>query len=92
MIVRALLRVVFAVVNFILGLIGSIPVFPDGFFSTIIEYINTIITNGAGLFFFVIRPQTFYVAIDILFFLYVAEPLYHFIMWVLRKIPFLGIQ
>lgn len=92
MIVSVLLGVVFLVVRFILSLIGTIPVFPQGFFDSILAYISAVITNGAGLFFFVIRPQTFFIAIDILFFLYTAEPLYHFIMWVLRKVPFLGIK
>lgn len=92
MIVTALLSLVFLVVNFILGLLGSIPGFPSGMLATITSYISEVIDQGAGLFFFVIRPQTFHVAVDILFFLWFAEPIYYMVMWVLRKIPFLGIK
>ncbi len=92
MIVTALLNLVFIVVNAILGLLGTIPGFPAGFLTGIIDYIEAVIDGGAGLFFFVIRPATFHIAIDILFFLWIVEPLYYFIMWVLRKIPFLNIE
>lgn len=92
MIVTALLKLVFIVVNAILSLLGVIPGFPAGFLSSIISYLQLVIEGGSGLFFFVIRPETFSVAIDILFFLWVAEPLYYFIMWVLKKIPFLHIS
>lgn len=92
MIVSALLNLVFIVVNAILSLLGTIPGFPAGFLSSIITYIDTVITGGAGLFFFVIRPATFAVAMDILFFLWAIEPLYYFIMWVLKKLPFVNID
>lgn len=92
MIVMTLLNVVYFVVNGILSLLGMIPGFPEGFLSSIITYIDTVIDGGAGLFFFVIRPVTFAVAIDVLFFIWMAEPLYYFIMWVIKKIPFLNIE
>ena len=93
MIVTVLANIVFLVIGWIISALGVVfPVFPEGFLTSITTYIQTIIDNGAALFFFVIRPQTFFVAIDILFFLYVAEPAYHFVMWVLRKIPFLNIS
>lgn len=93
MIVTILLSLVFMVINWILSAIAVVfPVFPEGFLTTISSYIQLIIDNGSALFFFVIRPSTFFIAIDILFFIYVAEPAYHFVMWVLRKVPFLNIS
>lgn len=92
MIVAVLLEVVFVVVDFILSLLGTIPGFPEGFLSSIISYIQTVITGGSGLFFFFIRPSTFLIAIDIVFFVWYIEPLYKFIIWVLKKIPFLNIE
>lgn len=92
MIVTALLNLVFLVINFIIGLLGQIPGFPAEMLSRTIQYIDTVITGGAGVFFFLIRPTTFGIAIDILFFLWVAEPLYYFIRWVLRKVPFINIE
>lgn len=92
MIVRMVCSVVFTIVDWLIGALGTLPVFPAGVFSAVEAYIATIIENGAGLLFFVIRPQTFYNCIDILFFVYAAEPLYYFAMWVIKKLPFLGIQ
>lgn len=92
MIVTVLLNLVFLVVDFIIGLLGVIPSFPTEMITSVETYIAAIIDQGAGLFFFLIRPQTFYIAIDVLFFLYAGEHIYYFVMWVLRKIPFLGVE
>ena len=93
MIVTILLGLVFMVINWILTALSVVfPVFPEGFLSTISSYISMVIQNGTALFFFVIRPSTFLIAIDILFFLYMVVPAYHFVMWVLRKVPFLNIS
>ena len=92
MIVSALLGIVFTVVNFILGLLGQIISFPEGFLDAIMYYINLVITNGAGLLFFFVHYNTVMIALDVLFFIWTAEPLYNFIMWLLRKVPFLNIQ
>ena len=83
---------VFLVINWILGLLGNIPSFPSGLVSSITSYIATVVNGGAGILFFFVRSSTFFAALDIIAFMYVAEPLYHFIMWVLRKVPFLGIE
>lgn len=92
MIVTIVLSLVFLVVDFILSLLGTIPSFPVGFLDSIISYLSMVIDYGSGLFFFVIRPATFFVAIDILAFIWFAEPLYHFVMWVLRKVPFINVE
>lgn len=92
MIVTIVIGLVFLVVDFILSLLGTIPSFPVGFLDSIINYLSMIIQYGSGLFFFVIRPSTFFIAIDIIFFLWAIEPLYKFIMWVLRKIPFIDVE
>jgi len=92
MIVTALLGIVFSIINFILSLIGNIISFPEGFLDAVLYYINLIVTNGAGLLFFFGRYSTVMVALDVLFFLWTAVPLYHFIMWILRKVPFINVQ
>lgn len=92
MIVTALLSLVFMVVNFIIGLLGVIPSFPDELLVSAQQYIMYIVNGASGLFFFVIRPSTFQFAIDIVFFVWAAEPIYRMVMWVLRKIPFLHIS
>lgn len=93
MIITVLVGLVFMIINWIISALAIVfPVFPEGFLTTIGTYIQTVIDNGAALFFFVIRPATFFIAIDILFFIYAAEPIYHFVMWVLRKVPFLNIS
>lgn len=93
MIVSWLLSGLFLIVDFILSLLNLVfPVLDSSFFTGITNYLQSIISNGSGLLFFIIPPDTFRLSIDILFFLYTAEPLYHFVIWVLRKIPFLGIN
>lgn len=92
MIVSLLINLVWLVVQGIISLLGVIPGFPAEVISSALTYIDTVLTSGSGLFFFIIRPQTFANAMDILFFIWAAEPLYHFIMWVIRKIPVVNIE
>lgn len=92
MIVSVLVGLVFIIIHAIIALLGAIPSFPAEFLQGILTYLQQIINFGSGLFFFLIRPTTFRIAVDILFFVWVAEPLYHFIMWVIRKIPFANIE
>lgn len=92
MIVKLLLSLVFKIVAFILSLVGSFLSFPEGFMTSVMNYVDLLISNGAGLLFFIVRYQTVMVALDVLFFIWTAVPLYHFVMWVLRKVPFLNIE
>ena len=57
-----------------------------------IRYILYVFTQGASLFFLLVPAETFLVAIDVVFFFWLYTPLATFIMWVLRKLPFLGIE
>lgn len=76
----------------VLSLLPAFPSLNAETIENITAYVNLIITNGLSLFYFFVRPSTFHIALDILLFIFIAEPIYKFIMWVLRKIPFLGIQ
>lgn len=54
--------------------------------------ITYVFTNVGSIFFFFVPQATFFSIMDILFFLWVFKPLYLFVMWLLRKIPFLNMS
>ena len=92
MIVTILLNIVYKIILWILSLLPVFPSLSAETVNNIRTYIDLIINNGLSLFYFFIRPTTFKAALDVLLFIFIAEPIYKFVMWVLRKIPFLGIQ
>ena len=53
---------------------------------------NYVFSNIAGIFFFFIPQTTFFYCMDLLFIIWSFVPLYWVCMWILRKIPFLGIK
>lgn len=92
MIVSIVFALVGIVFNAIMSIFGTIPGFDNGLITAAYTLINTIIQTSSAFIFFLIRPATFFAALDILVFIHFAEPLYHFVMWLLRKLPFLGIK
>lgn len=92
MIVSIVLALVGVIFNALMNLFGTIPAFSSGMLASAYNLIDTIIQTSSAFVFFMIRPATFFAALDILVFLHFAEPIYHFVMWLLRKLPFLGIK
>jgi len=90
MIVEWLLHSFWNLILFILSFFPEIPSY--GFFNSIISYIRTVFTFGSGLFFLFIPVVPFTIAVDVLFFFWINEPLGRFVIWILKKIPFLGIE
>lgn len=89
MIIKAALSLVWAIVSWIVSLF-DIPSAVN--VSGLVSYVHTVFNTGAGMLFYFFRPATFYAACDIVFFFWAAEPLWHFVQWVLRKLPFLNIS
>ena len=86
------LKIVYSIVLWILSFL---PLFPSVSLETlqsIYSYLDLIIVNGMSLFYFFVRPTTFKICLDVVAFVFIAEPTYKFIMWLLRKIPFLSIE
>lgn len=69
----------------------SIPAFPGELTENINSFLDLIFNNLTLLGFFV-RPVTLQIAIPILIILLNFENLYKLTMWILRKIPMLGIK
>lgn len=69
----------------------NLPPFPGDLTSSINSFLDLIFNNLSLLGFF-IRPATLVVGIPVLIILLNFDEVYKFTMWILRKIPFLGIQ
>lgn len=69
----------------------SLPQFPGDLTTSISSFLDLIFNNLSLLGFF-IRPSTLVVVIPVLIILLNFDEVYKFTMWILRKIPFLGIQ
>lgn len=90
MIIEALLNLIKLLLNVVFGWI-SLPPFPEELTSSIDMFISLIFDNLSLLGFF-IRPITLTVSIPILIILLNFEQVYKLVMWIVRKIPFLGIK
>ncbi len=69
----------------------NIPNFPSELINNINAFLDLIFNNLTLLGFFV-RPITLQIAIPVLIILLNFEYLYKLTMWILRKIPMLGIK
>lgn len=69
----------------------NLPAFPEGLTTSINSFIDLIFDNLTLLGFF-IRPATIKLIIPALIILLNFDNIYKLTMWILRKIPFLGIK
>lgn len=90
MILEILLNLVFGLLKIVFGWI-SLPAFPETLTSSIDGFLGLIFDNITLLGFF-IRPITITIVVPILIILLNFEEVYKLTMWILRKIPFLGLQ
>lgn len=92
MITKIVLSAVGILVNWFITILGVFPQFPSEALPAVTSYISTVLRGGCGLVFFLIRPQTFFNALDVCLILWKKESIYYFTMWLIKKIPFLGIK
>lgn len=90
MIIEALLTLVFTVLKFAFGWI-NLPAFPNELSVNIDTFLSYIFNNLTILGFF-IRPLTLTLFIPTLIIVLNFDHIYKFTMWILRKIPFLGVK
>lgn len=69
----------------------NIPAFPKDLRVNINSFLDLIFNNLDFLGFF-IRPQTLKIVIPLLLFLFNFKYIYKFIMWLIRKIPFISME
>ena len=90
MILEALLNLIKTLLNVVFGWI-SLPPFPVELTNSVDSFLRLIFDNLSLLGFF-IRPLTLTIAIPVLIILLNFEQVYKLVMWIVRKIPFLGIK
>lgn len=90
MIIKGLLELIFAAFKLIFNILPSLP--PVSFFNIILVFINDILSTGIGLLCFFVRPGTLIVGFSLFLTIFTFEHSYHFVMWVMKKIPFFGIK
>lgn len=90
MILEAILNLVSSLLQICFGWI-NIPSFPSDLTVSINSFLDLIFNNLSLLGFF-IRPTTITLVVPTLIILLNFEYVYKFTMWILRKIPFLGIE
>lgn len=91
MIIKALFSLVLSLFSFLLGLFPSIPAFPDEV-SQVLATVKEYIVSGMGILNSFMYGQVIVVMLGISVGLFVAYEVYIFIMWVVKKIPLLGIE
>ena len=79
------------IINAILNLLDVLPQFPESLVSHLNAFFDLLFDNLTVLGFFV-PVTTLKVLIPLLLVVLNFERLYTFVMWVLRKIPMLGIR
>ena len=90
MIIAALLELIFAALKLIFGILPAIP--GVTFLETILTFVNDILVQGIGLLCFFIRPSTVLLGFSIFLAIFSFKYIYSFCVWVLKKIPGLGIE
>ena len=90
MILEALLNLIQLLLNVVFGWI-NIPQFPESLTRSIDSFLDLIFENLSLLGFF-IRPITLTVAIPLLIILLNFDKIYKLAMYIIKKIPFLGIK
>lgn len=90
MILEAILNLFKNLLFIVFGWI-NLPAFPEGLTNSINSFLD-LIFNNLNLLGFFIRPTTLTLSIPILIILLNFEDLYKLTIWILRKIPMLGIK
>ena len=91
MLVEALFTAVTWLIDAILNLLDVLPDFPEELVTSVEEFFALIFDNLSILGFFV-PLTTIKILIPLVILVINFEDVYAFIMWLLRKIPFLGIK
>ena len=90
MIVKGILELFYALITIVFGWI-NLPNFPDSVLSVIDEFVN-ILTGAVGLLGVFVDMNVLRILIPVLLIVINFEHLYNLTMYILRKIPFLGIK
>lgn len=90
MIVRGLFDLVYGLLSIVLAPF-SLPALPDGI-QSIFDTVLTYLTGSVGLLCQFVRPNTLKLLIPAVIIVINMEHLWNAIIWILKKLPFVGIE
>lgn len=91
MIIEAVLSVVVSLLTALFNLLPELPAMPE-IISTYWSQFVVIFNNGLSFLMFFLVPDVLYACLGISLALFIFDETYDFILWFLRKIPFLNIK
>ena len=91
MIITSIFSTVIVFVNGIIGLIPTLPQFPTAF-TNALDWLSIHLVTAIIIFKYLFGETFFNVTIVAVIALLTFEYTYHLVMWVARKIPFLGVK
>jgi len=91
MIVQGIMELVMVLLTNVLSFI-SIPAFPQQFTSAIDMVLNDFLFQNLGLIGFFVRWNTILVAVPLVIVIVNLDKMYALVIWILRKIPILGMN
>lgn len=91
MIIEAILNLLATVITTVFGILPNIPNLPDNLINGVYSVINVIFDNLSLLGCF-IRPQTIIIAVPVVIVIYNFDKIYKVVLFILKKIPMLGIK
>lgn len=90
MIIQGLLSVVSTLIHLLFGFV-NIPAMPEAI-ETSVDYVFDLLFNGVQFLGFVMHWEVVKVCLPVLLAVLLFEDVYYLVMWILRKLPFLGIE
>ena len=91
MIIETLLNLILGLFTKLLSFV-NIPKIPDDTINSVSNTLNSIIEKGAPLIDLVIPYDVAKGLLTIVIAIEIAIPVYHFVLWLIQKIPMLGIK
>lgn len=91
MIIETILNLLAIVITTVFGILPNIPNLPENMINGVYSVINVIFDNLSLLGCFV-RPSTIVLAVPIVIVIYNFDKIYKITLWILKKIPMLGID
>lgn len=91
MIIKGLLSVVVSLLTALFSIFPSVPAFPADV-TSVLDSVKSYVVSGMGILLSFCYADVVIVMLDISITLFVAYEVYTFVMWVVRKIPMLGVR
>lgn len=87
MIIKAIFDLILGLLKLVFGILPNVPQFPDSILTSLNVVFDTIFNNLdlLGLF---VRIDTIKILVPLLIVVVNFEKIYHFTMWLIKKLPF----